>query len=211
MSIIDKLFKSHEEDVIKFDVDLIGIAIKANKELYKMVSSGSDDLGDIHRLEQQADEKVQEIRNMISSGAIAPNILDDMFMLVDFEDNIIDSIYNLAREYSRYKLPSLKMRTMVQIKMLKSIEMVGEALDSLYKMESSEDLSRMRNLRAKIEKLEEREDNIKDSLLDYVYDNKVDFKSFYHIVELAHKADNIMDAAEDTADMFLSIMVSIMT
>ena len=75
----------------------------------------------------------------------------------------------------------------------------------------SDDIVKIRAFRREIELLEQDCDDIKDALLDYEYKASMDYKTFLHIQEVAHKADNILDSCEDSADMFLSIMLSIMT
>ena len=134
-----------------------------------------------------------------------------MLKLIDMEDNIVDFIYNLAREIVRYDIPDKKAKKLLQNSIISTIRMVDSALDALQKMTASSDLESIRAYRSDIETFEQKEDDIKDSLLDYVYNNGDDFKAFHYMTEVAHRADNILDACEDASDMFLSIMLSVMS
>ena len=208
---LNNIFNGGEENIINETSDLVHLAMKANKELLKRVKIRSNDISEIKRLEKESDKKVFALQNMVSSGAVSPNVIDDMLKLIDLEDNIVDCIYNLARELVRYKLPNKAMDDMLRSSVIKSLELTSAALVVLEKMQLSDDTTKMQGYRKEIEVIEEEGDEIKDSLLDYVYKNKMEFKAFNHISEVAHKTDNILDNCEDSSDMFLSIMLSIMT
>ncbi|MEM3744252.1 MAG: DUF47 family protein, partial [Candidatus Micrarchaeaceae archaeon] len=159
--------------------------------------------------EKKSDSEEFKIANAVSSGAIAPNLIDNMIEMLDKEDNIVDSIYNLSREIMRYK-PSRKVFAYCSKSLLQLNKLAAEALDHLKKMESGDDMGFIGRQRMKIEAIEEAGDEIKDRMFDYAYKHKIDFKDFYHVVELAHKADDILDNCEDAADAFMTIMSSIM-
>ena len=211
MKLFDKLFKGGEEDIIGSTQEIIKLAKESNKELLKLVSGDRQDITAIKSLEKESDKKVFQLIQKITSGAVSPNIIDDMLKLMDMEDNIVDSIYNLAREIVRYDIPDKKAKKLLQNSIISTIQMVDSALDALQKMTASSDLESIRAYRSDIETFEQKEDDIKDSLLDYVYNNGDDFKAFHYMTEVAHRADNILDACEDASDMFLSIMLSVMS
>jgi uncharacterized protein Yka (UPF0111/DUF47 family) len=211
MGILDRVFNGGEYRVMEEIVVIAEIAKKANMELRNINDSNVISIEKVKALEQESDEKVFQLSNMISSGAISPNVLSDMLALVENEDSIVDSIFNLAREIKRYKVPNRKIAAMVKKDIITTTRLVDGALDELVKMERSSDLVSIKKYRKTIEKLESEEDDIKDGLLDYIYKNEVDFKTFNYINEIAHKCDDILDNCEDSADMFMSIMVSITT
>lgn len=211
MKLMDRFFNGGEENVLKEATEIIHIAIEANEELARIVQQKRRDIHRIHELEKASDKKVFRLSNMVSSGAVSPNIIDDVLTLIDLEDNIVDSVYNLARELARYYLPNARLRSLLQTNLLEAIELNSRALGALERMHSTDNIEKIRTFRLEIEGLEERGDEIKDSLLDYVYKHEMDYKSFVHISEVAHKTDNILDNCEDSSDMFLSIMLSIMT
>lgn len=211
MGLFDKLFEGGEESIISGSKEIIRIAKDANGELPKLVNGSSKDINPIKTLEKESDRKVFQLQQKITSGAVSPNIIDDMLRLIDLEDSIVDSIYNLARELARYDLPDEKAKVLLQSSLASFVQLVDSALLALEKMTASSNIESIRACRADIEVLEQKGDDIKDSLLDYVYRSSDEFKSFHHINELAHKADDILDDCEDASDMFLSIMSSVIS
>ncbi len=193
------------------NVEIIDIAIKANKELQKIVEGDTKVIERVRVLEKESDDKAFMLSSSISSGVVSPNVIDDMLTLINLEDNIVDSIYNLARETLRYRIPNKKTNAMLQKNVMAMLDMTDSALQVMKKMLSSDDTVKIKEFRREIELLEQEGDEVKDSLLDNEYKNDMDFKTFRHIEEVAHKADDILDSCEDSSDMFLSIMLSIMT
>jgi uncharacterized protein Yka (UPF0111/DUF47 family) len=193
------------------NMGIIETAMEANKELQKLVEGKIKSIDRMRDLEMESDRKVFRLSSAISSGAISPNVIDDLLVLTHKEDNIVDSMYNLAREELRYGIPDKKTAAMLKQNVLTMLVMVGSALQVMKEMLSSDDVAKIRAFRKEIEVLEQDGDDIKDALLDYEYKTSMDYKTFLHIEEVAHKADDILDSCEDSADMFLSIMLSIMT
>ena len=208
---LDRIFSGGEYKIMEEIGEIASIAQKANNELLNVVKSSDHGIEKVKLLEEESDQKVFALSNLISSGAISPNVLSDMLALVEKEDDIVDAIFNLAREIRRYKLPNKKLAAMIRHDIITTTELVESALVELAKMEKSGDIAKIKECRKVIEGLERQEDEIKDGLLDYIYKNEVDFKTFNYITEIAHKCDDILDNCEDSADMFMSIMVSIMT
>ncbi len=81
----------------------------------------------------------------------------------------------------------------------------------LRKMQASDDLAEIKRLRKEIEGYEEKGDEIKDNLFDFAYNAKIGFRSFYHLFEVAHQADDMLDNCEDSSDIYLTIMSSIIS
>ncbi len=211
MGVLDRMFNGGEYKIMQEIRELANIASRANSELIKLVESSSKDIRKVKEIEEESDSKVFQLSNLISSGAVSPNVLSDMLALVQKEDDIVDAIFNLARGISRYTLPDKKMAARVKRNILATTDLVNQALDRLSKMEASGDVGEINAYRKDIEVFEKKEDEIKDELIDYIYGNDMDFKTFHYVEEIAHKCDDILDNCEDSADIFMSIMVSIMT
>jgi uncharacterized protein Yka (UPF0111/DUF47 family) len=211
MGVLDRMFNGGEYKIMQEIRELANIASRANSELIKLVESSSKDIRRVKEIEEESDSKVFQLSNLISSGAVSPNVLSDMLALVQKEDDIVDAIFNLARGISRYTLPDKKMAARVKRNILATTDLVNQALDRLSKMEASGDVGEINAYRKDIEVFEKKEDEIKDELIDYIYGNDMDFKTFHYVEEIAHKCDDILDNCEDSADIFMSIMVSIMT
>ncbi len=208
-----KLFSfldTNEKKIIESYIPILKVAKKANSMIPELISNFNI-LVNIHNLEKRADTISFEIKNEITKGAIAPNLIDDLLELVDKEDDIVDSIYNLAREIVRYKIKRDYTRNFVNKKVEEISTLANLALDELIKMHKESDIENMKRIRKKIQELEQKGDYIKDFLLDYSYNNARTFKSFYHMNELAHKGDDVLDACEDSSDLLLASINSIIT
>ncbi|MCL4365206.1 DUF47 family protein [Candidatus Marsarchaeota archaeon] len=211
MGILDRILDGRSENqIMESGKRIIRHASAANKMLVKIIR-GSDDLDGIRDIEQLADKEVFEAASAVTSGAIAPNLIDDMIRFLDMEDDIIDTMFNLARALVRSRGKDRTTDRYVNARLLELTELTNSALTLLYEMHKIERLSDARKYRIKIEGVEQRGDSIKDAMLDYAYSKKMDFKSFYYMQNVAYLADNILDRCEDTADMIVSIERSILT
>jgi len=210
-NIFDKLIKGGEERIIGESIKILKISIKATN-IIKSKDNIKVKLEKIRKLEKLSDDIVFELSEMITSGGVAPNLIDDLLELIDKEDNIIDSLYSLIRELARYEIKEANIREKLNKNIDQFINLTNSAIKTLIKMETSNDLLKMGKYREEIEKIEENGDEIKDSLFDFVYnENKINFKTFYHIFEIAHLCDDALDNCEDTADSFIAIMNSIIS
>ncbi|MGC8710447.1 MAG: DUF47 domain-containing protein [Candidatus Micrarchaeia archaeon] len=210
MGIIDRILQGGEEGIIKKFNTIIGVALDTNEMLDKLIE-GKSSLDSLRVLEKRSDDVAFEITNMVTSGGVAPNLIDDMLALVDKEDSIVDSMYNLAREIGRYKIKNKKARLLMTSSLKEMTALARQALIMLRKMQASDDLAEIKRLRKEIEGYEEKGDEIKDNLFDFAYNAKIGFRSFYHLFEVAHQADDMLDNCEDSSDIYLTIMSSIIS
>ena len=211
MNIFNRIFEgSSEHDIFNRTRAIIGHAASANKLLVKIIN-GSNDIDEIHAIERMADKEVFEITSSITSGAIAPNLIDDMMQFVNMQDDIVDTIFNLSRAIVRFRKTKKDMDKFTKTTLLGLVELTNSALVLLYEMHKMNTLSEAQKLRSKIKIIEQRGDDLKDSLLEYAYESKLDFKSFYYVQDVAYLSDDILDRCEDTSDMIASIMRSIIT
>jgi uncharacterized protein Yka (UPF0111/DUF47 family) len=207
---IERILQGGEKEILEKLNQMADIGIEASKFIDELILKGGT-IEKIKDLEKRSDNVAFEITNMITSGGIAPNLIDNLLELVNKEDNIIDSMYNLARELLRYNIHNKELDKYVKERLLKMNSFAKEALSTMKKMHVSDRLSEIRKFRRKIEELEEEGDEIKDGLFDIAYIKKIDYKTFYHIIELAHKADDMLDNCEDSSDIFLTVMSSIVS
>jgi len=205
-----RLFEGGEETLLKECSKIVSIAFEANAAL-KSVTTGTLDMTKMRGLERKADLEKFRIANLITSGAVAPNVLDNMLALLVDQDGIVNSIYNLSRELHRYQAPNADQEHHLQTSVIEISSLVDGALGTLLKMYAQGDVAALRGLRETIENLEEAGDEIKDGLLDFAYTASVDFRSFYHIVQAARLADSTLDGCEDAADALLTIISSVIT
>jgi len=210
MGILERILEGSEEKVmLKFN-KIVGMGLETSKALARLIEKDSK-IDEIRGLEKESDNAAFEIANFITSGGIAPNLIDNFLELVDKEDNIIDSMYNLARELHRYKIKNRKLDRDVRGRLLEMNKLASKALNIMEKMHKSDSIDKIRKYRMEIEVLEEEGDDIKDGLFDIAYSEELNFKTFYHITELAHQADDMLDNCEDSADIFFTIMSSMVS
>ena len=201
---------SSEKSTFEKGKRMVDHAVAANNVLIKIIKK-SDDLQELRNIEKLADKEVFELSNAVTSGAVAPNLIDDMIRFVNMEDDIVDTMFNLGRAIIRYRGRNKKVDKYIENKMLKLTALMNSALLLLYEMHNIQKLSDASRFRFKIEAVEQEGDVIKDSMLDYAYSTDLDFKAFYHIQNVAYLADDILDNCEDAADMITSIMRSVLT
>ncbi len=201
---------SSEKSIFEKGKRMVDHAVAANNVLIKIIKK-SDDLQELRNIEKLADKEVFELSNAVTSGAVAPNLIDDMIRFVNMEDDIVDTMFNLGRAIIRYRGRNKKVDKYIENKMLKLTALMNSALLLLYEMHNIQKLSDASRFRFKIEAVEQEGDVIKDSMLDYAYSTDLDFKAFYHIQNVAYLADDILDNCEDAADMITSIMRSVLT
>lgn len=210
MGILERILEGGEEKIVHKFNNIVEIGLEANLALEMLIKKGGS-IDKIRVLEKRSDDVAFDITNMITSGGVAPNLIDNFLELVQKEDNIIDSMYNLSRELLRYKIPDRKLNKHVMGELLKINSLTRKALLEMKKMHMSDKLEEIRRERRRIEEYEEEGDEIKDSLFDLAYKEKIEFKPFYHIIELSHQADDMLDNCEDSSDIFLTIMSSIIS
>lgn len=210
MGIIDKILQGGEEGIIKKFNAIVNIALDTNEKLGKLIE-GKCSLEELRNLEKKSDDVAFEITNMVTSGGVAPNLIDDMLALVDKEDSIVDSMYNLAREIGRYKIKNRNANRLMINSLKEMAALARQALLTLRKMQASDNLNEIKRLRKEIETFEEEGDEIKDHLFDFAYGARIGFRSFYHLFEVAHQADDMLDNCEDSSDIYLTIMSSIIS
>ncbi len=210
MKLLDRFLDGGEETLMKECAGITSIAASANR-LLKQSIHGSIELEKIKKLEKESDNLAFELSSKVTGGGIAPNLIDDALDMINKEDNIVDSIYNLAREFNRYKIKDKGLNLQIENSAYEMLELADKAISDVGKLLITDSIDGIKEIRKKIEREEEKGDEIKDGMLDFAYREEVDFKSFYHIIQVAHMADDILDNCEDVSDVYLNIMSSIIT
>ena len=172
---------------------------------------------DVRALEKQSDEIAFKLNEDITSGAISPNLIDDLIESTHLADNIVDTIFYLSRELSRMSkanITDLQVHEEVEWAgvYLRLLDLVDQSLPKLKLMLSTGNISQILELRKEIETIEETGDDIKDAGFDKLYSMASDlhFLQFYHYSEMLHKSDDILDTCEDLSDVLVSIVTSIL-
>ena len=211
MGFFDTLFDGpSERNIFQNGKNILNLAYTANHLLAKTLK-GQNMTEEIRVIEKTSDNEAFSIINSVTSGAVAPNLIDDMIKYIDTEDSIVDAILNLSRTYVRYSEKNPKVRTYVKKALLEQNELTNIALRKLMEMHSAKTIEDINKMRVAVETYEEKGDDIKDALLNFSYKSDVGYKAFYHMQDVAHLADDILDYCEDVSDIYVGIMLSILT
>ncbi|MCL4381381.1 DUF47 family protein [Candidatus Marsarchaeota archaeon] len=211
MKFFDKLLNPNEKSVMADYNNILKFAEMASDQFILIIDEKTN-LNRIKDIEKECDEAVFDLKNNLMSGGIAPNVLVNMLGLADTEDDIIDFMYILSKEFIRYKIKDPTIEKIIKDNMRKFNLLFRNAISALEKMQSSGVLEDIKKFRIEIENYERLGDDIKDKLIDLEYNNEsLNFKDFHFINEVAHKMDDALDSCEDSSDEFLAIMSSITT
>jgi uncharacterized protein Yka (UPF0111/DUF47 family) len=212
-----------EENIFGELSQIITIASEANTKLYGMLSDCKNErcldegMQAIKVLENQSDKIAFKIGEDITTGAVSPNILENLLECVHVADDIVDTYYYQARELCRMykaKFPySEDLQDAEWIAIFQSmLELAEKALVKVHKILLNSDMTEIRQLRREIEELEGQGDEIKDKGFDTLYREAphIHYLQFTHYSELLHKFDDILDGCEDLSDLVLSVITSIL-
>jgi uncharacterized protein Yka (UPF0111/DUF47 family) len=201
---------------------IFAIATEANTILTNMFEAGYEekkltvDMHAIQVLEKKSDEIAFKISENITSGAISPNIIDNLLESVQIADDIIDTYYYISRELNRmaraYSASFKEHHTDWDSVYENMLALADKSLLKVKQALSSSDISEILDVRKEIEVIEEQGDDIKDQGFDRLYRiaPQLHFLEFYHYQELLHKCDDILDSCEDFSDLIVSIVTSIL-
>lgn len=200
---------------------IIAVASEANLlliSMFKMGYKNKDLLAMMHKvqaLEKKSDEIAFKTSEEITSGAISPNIIDNLLSGVQTADDIVDVYHYISRELARMSkayATGLEIQEADWDSVYES--MLALAEKSLLKARealTSTNITEILQLRKEIEALEEQGDDIKDQGFDRLYGlaPKLHYVQFYHYSDLLHKTDDILDLCEDFVDLIVSVVTSI--
>ncbi|MGC8610779.1 MAG: DUF47 family protein [Thermoplasmata archaeon] len=168
-------------------------------------------------IEREMDEVIFELKVSIVQGAINPSIIDNILNLIEKFDDNVDTIYFMSREINRYFLYlNSNYKNVEGICAFYSIinKMIDAHLKNINlikKMLQSENETDFVSNWYKIIKIEEEMDDLKDNLLDEIYQkaNRLDYLTYLHSVEIIHKGDDIIDTDRDISELIVNIIESI--
>jgi hypothetical protein len=176
----------------------------------------TDAMHTVQLLEKKSDEIAFKISEDITSGAISPNIIDDLLKSVQVADNIIDLYYYLSREIDRmakaYSAGFEMKHTGWDSVYVNILALAEKSLLKLQQALFSSSVTEILALRKDIETLEEQGDEIKDEGFDRLYKMtpNLHYLQFFHYSELLHKCDDVLDSCEDFSDLIVSVVTSIL-
>lgn len=174
--------------------------------------------GKIRDLERQGDDLTLSLKDQITSGAISSNLMDNLITLVETCDDLLDKSYFVSREVRRVHDNAHRFDDWTKDFMRRGYEICirildynTSALSEVKKLLSANDFAEMAESRTKIQSYEEKVDDLKDNLIDELYNSSesIPYIVFIHLTELVHKLDDMLDDCEDIGDLVHTISVSI--
>ncbi len=211
-----------ERNIFMELTQIIAIATEANTLVYSMFNVDvkekqvTDAMHAMQLLEKKSDEIAFKIGEDITSGAISPNIIDDLLKSVQVADDIVDLYYYLSRELDRmakvYSAGFEMKRPGWDDVYVNILALAEKSLLKLKQALSSSDVLEILELRKEIEALEEHGDELKDDGFDrlYLMTPNLHYLQFFHYSELMHKCDDVLDSCEDLSDLIVSVVTSIL-
>jgi hypothetical protein len=166
-------------------------------------------------LEKKSDDIAFQMSEDITSGAISPNIIDDLLKSVQVADDIVDLYYYLIREKERmskiYSAGIESKRPGWDSVYVDTLAIAGKTLLKLKQALSSSNVTEIMELRKEIEALEEQSEDLKDAGFDRLYylTPQLHYLQFYHYTELLHKCDDVLDSCQDLSDLIVVVVTSI--
>jgi len=221
-----KKFKSvlvvGEENVFRELAGILELGVQSNEIMSRIflndykATTLAESMEAIHSLEKQSDDVAFKISEDITSGAISPNVLDDLLDSVQQADNILDFYYGLSRELGRMSKVNIASSHLTyeaewRLVFRTLLDLAGKAILKAKDLLDASNLDSMLAIRKEIEALEERGDDVKDGGFDKLYADasKLSYIEFVHYSEVLHILDDILDTCEDLSDLIVSIVKSI--
>ncbi|MBX8635588.1 MAG: DUF47 family protein [Thermoplasmata archaeon] len=210
-----------EKKVFGEIAEIISISRKADAIMTSMLTEGNgkdrqSENEDIRLLEKKSDDLSFSIKAEVTNGAISSNIIDNLLECVEMADSIMDDFYYISREMNRLRSTKFGSKGSDWLRpfnsmILSMLKLADNAMEALISMLMSGNLSEMKNMRKRIEELEEQGDNIKDTAFDMLYGLAADmhYLQFNHVSDMVHKMDDILDGCEDVSDLVLAVATSI--
>lgn len=211
-----------ERQALKEYLPYIEISAESTSLLIEMLSYASGKREDINEKiranERKADDLTQSIKNELTHGAINSSLLDTLLTLTEKFDDLLDRTYYISREIMRIShaedtfdessISTVRKSYSYFSEMLKLHITALSYLSSIIKASKDSDII---DLRKKIELLEEKVDDMKDTFIDSVYRTwrESNYLVFTHVIGIVHKVDDLLDDCEDISDMVMTIVSSV--
>jgi uncharacterized protein Yka (UPF0111/DUF47 family) len=212
-----------EENVFRELAEIIELCVQANEVMSRMLLKGykaaalTESMQAMHSLEKRSEDVAFKVSEDITSGAVSPNVLDDLLESVQRADNILDLYYSLSRELGRMSKVdvvgsdlSYEAEWRPIFGMLVDID--GKAILKVKELLAASNLDSMVVIRQEIKALKEQGDDVKNGGFDKLYGSasKLSYVEFVYYSEVLHKLINILETCEALSDLVVSIVNSIM-
>nr|KJR72832.1 MAG: phosphate transport regulator [Thermoproteus sp. AZ2] len=163
----------------------------------------------ISALEREGDEIIRRLHDEMAKGALVPSAMGNAELLLDRFDNVLDSIYYIAKEIRRgfivWRNESIRKVVSGQLKEMLDLDKTAIEYISII-LDKSRDLEFCGRYARMVSTLEEEVDEVKERILDEVYKLNLSAVEFNHVISLIYTADKIADNLQDAAFLLISII-----
>ena len=189
--------------------------------ILEMISGENENLEtlaeNVYEKEKEGDSLTFNLKNIITSGAIGSNLMDNFLELAETFDDILDKSYWISREVVRARNSPLfkdereKFIRNVYSNFIDIINSNVSASKLIKQILEANNLEEIRTKREEIERLEQDVDEMKDGIIDLLYkkSDSISYLAFNHLNSMVHILDDMLDGCEDVSDIVLTIVQSV--
>ena len=167
----------------------------------KYAESGNS-IGDVNRLESEADALLRDILEMLYSGAYLPQIRGDIFGLMSTVDDINNKAEN-CYDFFHYQKPEVPEE--YKEEMIALFELTLECFHAFEKALKAyfgpkDKLNKVHKHSRRVREFESRTDDIKRAMTARIFESAMDKGEKIHLHGCLRTITEIADAIEDAAD-----------
>ena len=220
-SFLKRLMVVGERQVLQKMTYYAELIESSSNYIMEMISGESENLEtlaeNVYEKEKEGDSLTFNLKNIITSGAIGSNLMDNFLDLAETFDDILDKAYWISREVVRARNSPLfqdereKFIRNVYSNFIDIINSNISASKLIKQILEANNLEEIRAKREEIERLEQEVDEMKDGIIDLLYkkSDSISYLAFNHLNSMVHILDDMLDGCEDVSDIVLTIVQSV--
>ena len=220
-SFLKRLMVVGERQVLQKMTYYAELIESSSNYILEMISGENENLEtlaeNVYEKEKEGDSLTFNLKNIITSGAIGSNLMDNFLELAETFDDILDKSYWISREVVRARNSPLfkdereKFIRNVYSNFIDIINSNVSASKLIKQILEANNLEEIRAKREEIERLEQDVDEMKDGIIDLLYKKSdlISYLAFNHLNSMVHILDDMLDGCEDVSDIVLTIVQSV--
>ena len=220
-SFLKRLMVVGERQVLQKMTYYAELIESSSNYIMEMISGENENLEtlaeNVYEKEKEGDSLTFNLKNIITSGAIGSNLMDNFLELAETFDDILDKSYWISREVVRARNSPLfkdereKFIRNVYSNFIDIINSNVSASKLIKQILEANNLEEIRAKREEIERLEQDVDEMKDGIIDLLYKKSdlISYLAFNHLNSMVHILDDMLDGCEDVSDIVLTIVQSV--
>ncbi len=220
-SFLKRLMVVGERQVLQKMTYYAELIESSSNYILEMISGENENLEtlaeNVYEKEKEGDSLTFNLKNIITSGAIGSNLMDNFLELAETFDDILDKSYWISREVVRARNSPLfkdereKFIRSVYSNFIDIINSNVSASKLIKQILEANNLEEIRTKREEIERLEQDVDEMKDGIIDLLYkkSDSISYLAFNHLNSMVHILDDMLDGCEDVSDIVLTIVQSV--